>query len=122
MPYRNERCSFSNLWFSATDTPEVEDFNALLTQENLRRLEEEGGVCLVATHFGKKFVVDGKVDEQTSRVLHYLSGRPGWFVPVSTILDHLYENGTRGGISRRELSGMEYRWVLYKLRSAILKL
>lgn len=120
MPYYNARCSFSNLWFSATDTPEVAHFNALLTEEKLQRLEQEGGVCLVATHFGKKFVVNGKVDEQTSRVLHYLSGRPGWFVPVSTILDYLYENGSRGSISRRELLDMEFRWILYKIRSAIL--
>jgi len=120
MPYLNARCSFSNLWFSATDAPEVTHFNALLTEEKLQRLEEKGGVCLVATHFGKKFVVDGKVDEQTSRVLHYLSGRPGWFVPVSTILDYLYENGSRGSISRKELLDMEFRWIRYKLRSAIL--
>ena len=119
MPYRNPRCAFSNLWFSATDTPDVTHFNALLTEENLRRLEQEGGICLVATHFGKNFVVDGKVDEQASRVFRYLAGRPGWFVPVSTILDYLYENGLRGSISKKEIWNMEHRWIRYKIRSAI---
>jgi len=47
-----------------------------------------------------------------------LAGLPGWFVPVSTLLDYIGER--RGWLKIGEdghaLSGMQWRWLLQKIK------
>ena len=76
-------------WFSTTDAPDVSIFRERVTRERIERLERDGGVCIVSTHLGKGFVQDGRVDPEVDATLTWLATRPGWFVPVSTLLDHL---------------------------------
>lgn len=116
MPYHNPRCRFVNLWFSGVEGFDPWSFNKILRPSNLDKLERQGGVCIVGTHFGKYFVKDGKINEGTKRVLENLSQRSGWFVPVSNILDYLYEHGGRGRISRKEILRMEYKWIWYRIK------
>jgi len=91
MPYRVERkASYSNLWFSSSDGHTVEELTDLLAPENLDRLEDEGGACIVYTHFASGFVGrDGQVVRRFREAIENLAGRDGWFVPVGTLLDHL---------------------------------
>jgi len=91
MPYPVRRkASCSNLWFSSSDGHTVQEMNELLKPEHVDALEEEGGVCIVYTHFAFGFVgADGKVDPVFRRRMEYLAGRPGWYVPVTPLLDHL---------------------------------
>ena len=60
------------------------------------QLEQEGGLAVVRTHFGKGFLRDGQVHPQIVELLTQLSRRQGWFPPVSTLLD--YVSGIQGGI------------------------
>ena len=118
MPYRLRGTKYVNFWFSTSDAPDVRAFNQLLTRERLDQLERDGGVCIVSTHLGKGFATDGKLDRDTDRILRYLSGRPGWYVPVSELLDYL--RSKQGG---RELSEwtrfkLEWQYVLDKLKLA----
>ena len=54
----------------------------LLAPKNLDRLEEQGGACIVYTHFASQFVgADGRVAAPFRRALEDLAGRAGWFVP-----------------------------------------
>jgi hypothetical protein len=91
MPYRIERkAQYSNLWFSSSDGHTVEELTDLLAPENLDRLEDEGGACIVYTHFASGFVgPDGQVVRRFREAIENLAGRDGWFVPVGTLLDHL---------------------------------
>ncbi|MCS3702316.1 hypothetical protein [Salinibacter ruber] len=108
MPYRHpEKQKYSNYWFSASDGHTVEEFNALTKPENIDRLEQEGGVCVVYTHFASGFVRDGIVDEQFAAQMRDLASRDsGWFVPVGKLLDYLRE--ARDTSNR--FPGRLYRW------------
>jgi hypothetical protein len=91
MPYEVRRKSeYSNLWFSSSDGHTVDEMTDLLAPKNLDRLEEQGGACIVYTHFASGFVgADGRVAAPFRRAIEDLAGRAGWFVPVGTLLDHL---------------------------------
>src|SRR6266513_2504186 len=80
MPYRLSGTPYVNLWFSTADAPDVGDFVRLLTQENVDRLEDAGGLCIISTHFGKGFVKDGVLDPRVHRIFQTLSQKPGWYV------------------------------------------
>lgn len=114
-PYHDPRTPYVNYWFSSLDAPEVVTFNRVLSKANIDRLEREGGVCIVATHFGKYFVRDGKLDPDTRRVFEDLARRDGWYVPASTLLDHLRSSPGWGPISSMELLKIELRWLYYRL-------
>ncbi len=85
LPYHDPRRPLVPFWFSSSDAESVTEFNQLTTSRNQDRLEREGGVCIVATHFGKGFVNDGTVDSVTRRNLVELASRPGWFPPVGEL-------------------------------------
>ena len=111
MPYRDNRRPFVNLWFSGSDGGNVFEFNRLLQEENQRQLEAEGGVCIVATHFASGFVVNGKVNAETERLLSGLAKRPGWFAPVSNVLDFLVANGAGRELPWLERQRMQLGWL-----------
>jgi hypothetical protein len=118
MPYRLRGTKYVNYWFSTADAPDVDAFNRLLTLERIDKLERDGGVCIVSTHLGKGFVRNGKLDQRTEKIFGYLSGKPGWFVPVSELLDFLRQKqGGRelGNVARFKL---ECRYLLDQLQHA----
>src|SRR5438477_10779732 len=98
MPYRLSGTPYVNLWFSTADAPDVGDFVRLLTQKNVDRLEDAGGLCIISTHFGKGFVKDGVLDPRVHRIFQTLSQKPGWYVPVSEMLDYLVQTQDKGRI------------------------
>jgi hypothetical protein len=99
------------LWFSAADADNVDDFVALLATGRQARLEQEGGWCIVATHFGKGFVRNGRVDPRVERLLRQLAQRDGWFPNVGELLDHLRDVNGERELPRREWIRMQWRWV-----------
>jgi hypothetical protein len=111
MPYRDERRSLIPWWFSATDAEGVYEFNELLAPANQARLEEDGGVCILATHLGKGYVRDGMVHPLARERLEALSRRPGWFPPVGELLDWLRLQGAGDVLPREEWRRMQWRWV-----------
>jgi hypothetical protein len=98
MPYRAPDAPCVNLWFSTADAPDVEAFVRLLTRERLERLEQAGGLCIISTHLGKGFARGGFLDPRVRRVLEDLSRRPGWYVPVSQMLDYLVDTQGKGRV------------------------
>jgi hypothetical protein len=103
MPYRLRSTPYVNFWFSTSDAPNVGAFNRLLQYERIDELEEQGGVCIVSTHLGKGFVQDRRLNQTTEAILRYITKKPGWFVPVSDLLDYLRLVQGRGN----ELSGLD---------------
>ncbi|UCF19805.1 MAG: hypothetical protein JSU87_18145 [Gemmatimonadota bacterium] len=110
MPYHDPSRPLVRWWFSAADAEDRFEFNSLLRQDNVARLEAERGFCIVATHFGKGFVQDGEVNPTTRRQLEDLARRDGWFPTVSELLDWLREQHVTDSLPPREWRSMQWRW------------
>lgn len=114
LPYFDPHKPLVPHWFSSSDGADVERCCALLSEANQERLEAQGGVCIMYTHFACGFVEDGRVNPRFAELLARLARRGGWFVPVGPLLDHL--RAQRGGtIPPRELARMERLWVAERL-------
>ncbi|HET9982670.1 MAG TPA: hypothetical protein VFQ38_03755 [Longimicrobiales bacterium] len=112
MPYRDPRRPLARWWFSAADAEDRAEFVRLLESGRQARLEAEGGVCIVATHFAKGFVRGGEVDPAARRVLEELARRRGWFPTVGELLDRLRDHGAGGVLPAAEWRRMQRAWVL----------
>jgi len=117
MPYHDPRRPYVRFWFSSSDADNLDTFCGLLSDDAQDRLVESGGACIAYTHFGFGFAKDGRPDPRFARVVERLAGLPGWFVPVSTLLDHLRSyDGWQPDPGRGPLRSLRRRWVLSKLR------
>ena len=116
MPYHDPKRPYVNYWFASTEGPDVDAFVGALSEPNQDRLEAEGGACIMYTHFGSGFVREGRVDSRFERLMRRLSGKNGWFVPVSTLLDFLIEAKGPHEITDSERSALERRWLVHKIR------
>lgn len=111
MPYRDPRRPAIPWWFSASDAEDVHAFNTLIRPEAQDRLEDEGGVCIVATHLGKGFTEGGRVHPETERLLRRLARKPGWFVPTGELLDWMRaERQGAQELPAREWRRMQWQW------------
>jgi len=116
MPYRIPGTPHVNLWFSTADAPDVEEFLRLLTRERLDRLEQAGGLCIISTHFGKGFAKGKVLDPRVRRVFEDLARKPGWYVPVSQMLDYLVETQGKGRtLGSWKTAMLETRYVFSRL-------
>ncbi len=116
MPYRVASTPRVRHWFSTTDVPDVNVFLRSVNRAALERLERAGGVCIISTHLGKGFVRDGQLEPAVDETLRYLADRPGWYVPVSTLLDHLSEVGGAPMLSPIALFRLELRYLVDQVR------
>jgi hypothetical protein len=120
IPYRTAGTPGVNAFFPSSFADNVEEFIELLSPSRQDQLEQEGGLAIVGTHFGKGFLRDGQVHPQVAEVLTRLSQRQGWYQPVSTVLDYLVD--VRGEIpllGGYELFRLEGLWFWHNMRSRI---
>jgi len=111
MPYHDPSRPLVQRWFSATDAEGAVEFNQLLRDEEQARLEREGGICIVATHLGKGYVLDGQVHPGTRMALQALSRRNGWFPAVGELLDWLRAVRKTDVLPKREWRRMQWSWL-----------
>ncbi len=113
MPYMDKaKLDYSNYWFSSSDGHTVEEFNHLLSKENIDRLEKEGGVCIVYTHFAAGFVNEnGELNKKFIENIEYLSSKDGWFVPAVTLLDYLLSQRDDHYTTKRYLYKLDFKWL-----------
>jgi len=114
--YRLRSTPYASRWFITADAPDIHAFRRLVTPEALDRLETEGGVCILSTHLGKGFARDGKVDAAFESAVYDLAQRNGWYVPTSTLLDHLERQLGTPTLTRRQAFRLESRFLADKLR------
>ena len=86
MPYRDPSRPLVEHWFSASYGATPDDFCEFLSEANQDRLVEEQGACIVYTHFGGRFT---PMSRRFEDLIRRVSSLPGWFVPVSTLLDYV---------------------------------
>ena len=115
LPYHDPKRPFVNFWFSSTEGATVNKFCELLSEPNQDRLAEEGGVCIMYTHFSAGFFQNRELNPIFKRLMLRIAKMNGWFVPVATLLDYLRQKQETSVISSAELSRMEKRWLLSKL-------
>jgi hypothetical protein len=116
VPYHDPGKPFVNYWFSSCEGNNQARFCWLLSERNQDRLEAEGGVCIVYTHFARGFVEHGQLNPRFASLMRRLAQKNGWFVPVSTLLDHLRNHSPSPGIAPSHLANLETRWLLAKFR------
>jgi len=119
MPYQDPRTPYVKAWFSSCEGSALEVFCDKISDRNLDRLEAEGGVCIMYTHFGKRFADGDGVHKDFQERMTCLSKRNGWFVPVAELLDFLKTRRKSAVISSRELYRMECRWFADKLKGKL---
>ena len=116
MPYHSVSHPFVREWFSASDGIDLRQFVELISEQNQDRLMEEGGACIVYTHFAFGFARQGKIDAAFAALIRRLSRLPGYFVPVSELLDYLKsQQGADREISPSELRHLQLRWLRDRL-------
>jgi hypothetical protein len=121
MPYRDPERPYVNLWFASSDGRTVEEFVRCLDERAQDRLEEAGGACIVYTHFACGFQRERGFDPRFRRLVERLSRRNGWFVPVSTLLDHLRAVGGEHVITPAERRRLERKWLRERVKAAFVE-
>jgi hypothetical protein len=118
IPYRTAGTPGVNAFFPSSFADNVEDFIEMMSPARQMRLEREGGLAIVGTHFGKGFLRDGGVHPRVVELLTSLSQRPGWFQPVSTLLDYLVSvQGAAPLLGGYQLFRLEGLWFWHNIRS-----
>jgi len=117
--YHDQGRPLVNSWFTSTRAPDLPSFILKLSDANLTRLEQEGGICILYTHFGSGFVTNGILHPEARRRIQQIAARPGWFVPASELLDYLRSQGFDRPIPRRERAAMERSWLFDKFSSRL---
>jgi hypothetical protein len=116
MPYHDPQRPYVRYWFASSEGSRVDAFNHMLREENQDRLEEEGGLCIMYTHFGADFFREGHLDQRFVQIMKRLSRKNGWFVPVATVLDHILDTRGPRQITSNERSRLEWQWLSEKIR------
>lgn len=119
MPYHDPRKPYVRYWFSGSAGHDVEGFCRLLNERNQDKLLEEGGACIAYTHLAFGFYRDGRLNPRFVELMRRLAGLPGWFVPVSTLLDYVGEQRgwqNVGDNNKYTLSEMQWKWLLQKIK------
>ncbi|HEU0225921.1 MAG TPA: hypothetical protein VFR29_10835 [Steroidobacteraceae bacterium] len=89
-PYHLPDKPLVNRWFPTANGDNLDQFERLLSPDNLDRLEREGGVCIVYTHLGAgSFNTGSGVNPRFEDRIRDVASRNGWFVPASELLDYL---------------------------------
>jgi hypothetical protein len=88
-PYKLASTPYVNYWFNTADAPDASAFKRLVTPAAIDGLRDKEGICILSTHLGKGFARNGKVDAKVEDVFRYIAAQPGWFVPVSEVLEYM---------------------------------
>ena len=116
MPYHDPERPYVNRWFASSEGKTSAEFLERLTEANQDRLESNGGCCIMYTHFALGFLDHGVLNPRFVELMRRLSKRPGWFVPVSTMLDHIEAQRGPVVLPTSARSQLERRWLWNKVR------
>lgn len=115
MPYHDPLRPYVNLWFASSNGNHVAAFNRCLSEQNQDRIEEEGGACIMYTHFASGFLENGRPQPEFARLMKRLSQKDVWLVPVTTLLDHLLTVQGRRELTAAQRRRLERKWLWEKV-------
>ncbi len=117
LPYHDPRRPYVPWWFASTHTPTASALVEALSPERLDELEASGGACILYTHLGAGAAPGGVLDPHVRSAFEDLASRPGWFAPVSEVLDHLRSEGRGGLLGDGARRHIEWRWIADQTRA-----
>lgn len=115
MPYADPQRPFVQAWYAASEGANCPSYLRQCAEREQDRLEEEGGACIMYTHFGHGFMDAGRLNTEFVRLMRRLAAKGGWFVPVGTLLEHLRQARGVHPLTDRERHRMERSWLTTKL-------
>jgi len=115
MPYTDPDRPYVQAWYAASEGANCHSFLRRCAESEQDRLEEDGGACIMYTHFGHGFVQDGALHPEFTRLMTRLAAKNGWFVPVTTLLDRLRHRRGLHTLTAAQRSRMEATWLMTKL-------
>ncbi len=115
MPYYDPERPYVAAWFSASEGSNCATFCAAIHEAHQNRLEEQGGACIMYTHFGHGYFENGHLNPQFRRLMHHLSRKNAWFVPARVLLGYLRQQRGNTILSDRQRSWLESRWLQEKI-------
>ena len=115
MPYYDPDRPYVNHWFASSEGHDLRTFNQCLHESHQDRLEEQGGACIMYTHFANGFYRDGRLDKRFQQLMTRLAEKNGWFIPVATLLDHLLAVHGRTEITDAQRRRLEWKWLREKI-------
>ena len=116
MPYRDPARPFVRAWFAVSEGSRCDRFVRQISEQNQDLLVEQGGACIMYTHFGHGYVENARLNPRFQSLMKRLSEMNGWFVPVRVLLDYLAIQQGIHEITPRERKTLERRWLLHKVR------
>jgi hypothetical protein len=116
MPYHDPKRDFVNYWYSSSEAADLPTCLKTIPEAAQDRLADEGGACILYTHFGKGFVENEKLNPRFAELMVRLSKMGGWYVPVGTLLDYLLTQKKHAEFSDRDRAKLETRWLVHKMR------
>jgi hypothetical protein len=118
-PYRLNSTPWVQYWFNTADAPDAAQFKRLVTPRKVRQLCDEGGVCILSTHLGKRFATNGRVDPEVEDTFRYIASLPGWFRPVSEVLEFQLAQRPKETLSAWAQLQLEGRHVADRIRDRV---
>ena len=119
-PYQNPAEQLSPLFFNTADAPNINAFNKLVNPDSIDKLRKQRGWTIISTHLGKGFYSKNKIDSDFKNTMEYLASLPGYFAPVSELLDFLKINVGSNKLSCIEQFCMECSHVSDRVKNQIL--
>ncbi len=116
MPYHDPERPLVNYWYASSEGADVRKFTQTISEANQDQLAEEGGACIMYTHFGYRYLENGRLDPAFRRLMTRLSKMNGWYVPASTLLDFLLKRRGTAPLTDAQRSELERRWLWDKVR------
>jgi hypothetical protein len=117
MPFHDPAKPYVNNWFCSSEGAEINSFTKTISEKNQDQLEEEGGACIMYTHFACGFQENGLINERFKFLMERLSRKDGWFVPVNVLLDYLLKIRGEKILIHKEKKQLERKWLLSKFRT-----
>jgi hypothetical protein len=115
MPYHDPKRPYVNYWFASADGSAYKEFVGCVSEKAQDRLEEEGGACIMYTHFAKGFFEEGRLQPRFQSLMQRLAKKNGWFVPLGTLLDHLLQVNGHRELSDQQRRRLERKWLWEKI-------
>jgi hypothetical protein len=115
MPYHDPHRPYVQAWYASAEGSNVVRFTRTICEANQDQLEHEGGAAIMYTHFGHGFVENGRLHPAFKTLMHRLSRKNGWFVPVGVLLDYLRRAHEPLHITNAQRRRLERRWLWQKM-------
>jgi hypothetical protein len=115
MPYHDPERPYVNGWFASTEGSNCSRFVEALSEANQERLEAEGGACIMYAHFAHGFYENGGINPRFRALMERLSKRPGYFAPVTELLDCIQARRGPVTLGAPERRALERRWLAHKV-------